>query len=385
MQTISVSNRVSARLCFSAGIPLLALSLMLVQPQNALADKTDDMPKASPTTTELGQNKQPSVNRFGLWMLKNLSPPESSAYGGKKDESITGDALQQKEKAVADEALAFTQQTIPNDLKIFGGGINRMETLSDGSVVTHFARDANGRTLDPQGRLEQRVYPAGSSIRTRTTYSDGRIATVYSDGRIVTAYSDGTISTQHRNGSIRTNYPPSSPIESHYADGLRTVTQYRDGTTATVTRGPGNEQTTTYSISPVNVVRYPDGRVVIYYPGAGGIQVIRFPDRRTQVTHPDGIVDTIFPDGRHVVSFPYGSTLTTRADGSRVWTGELRNRIDREELWQGESRSRVYPDRTVIMYTDGRQEILYRTGRKVEVSFDGVCRETAPDNRVNQY
>ncbi|KAF6114426.1 hypothetical protein HJG60_010427 [Phyllostomus discolor] len=117
-------------------------------------------------------------------------------------------------------------------------------------------------------------------------------------------------------------------------------------------------------------------RPVYYCAGAqttrtthpSGLQVLRFPDKRTEKLHPDGSRETLFPDGtvrrlsggREETVFPDGTCVRVERNGDR--TIVLSN--GQRDIHTAQFRRREYPDGTVkTVYGGGLQETRFTSGR----------------------
>ncbi|XP_036982130.2 centromere protein J-like isoform X2 [Artibeus jamaicensis] len=120
----------------------------------------------------------------------------------------------------------------------------------------------------------------------------------------------------------------------------------------------------------------PDQRVVYYCAGArttrtthpSGLEVLRFPDKRTEKFYPDGSKETLFPDGtvkrlrdgREETVFPDGTSVSVERNGSRTIVFSNGQR----DIHTAQFKRREYPDGTVkTVYSSGLQETKFTSGR----------------------
>nr|KAF6341430.1 hypothetical protein mMyoMyo1_011862 [Myotis myotis] len=99
-----------------------------------------------------------------------------------------------------------------------------------------------------------------------------------------------------------------------------------------------------------------------------GLEVVRFPDKRTEKFHPDGSKEVLFPDGtvtrlhdgQEETVFPDGTSVSVARNGDKTIVFSNGQR----DIHTAEFKRREYPDGTVrTVYCDGRQETRDASGR----------------------
>ncbi|XP_014397870.1 PREDICTED: uncharacterized protein LOC106726663 [Myotis brandtii] len=120
----------------------------------------------------------------------------------------------------------------------------------------------------------------------------------------------------------------------------------------------------------------PDQRVVHYCASTGttrtvhpsGLEVVRFPDKRTEKFHPNGLKEVLFPDGtvtrlhdgQEETVFPDGTSVSVARNGDKTIVFSNGQR----DIHTAEFKRREFPDGTVrTVYCDGRQETRDASGR----------------------
>uniref|UniRef100_A0A2K5LAQ0 Centromere protein J C-terminal domain-containing protein n=1 Tax=Cercocebus atys TaxID=9531 RepID=A0A2K5LAQ0_CERAT len=120
----------------------------------------------------------------------------------------------------------------------------------------------------------------------------------------------------------------------------------------------------------------PDQRVIYYHANAqmtrttspDGLEVVQFPNKRTEKFYPDGSKEIVFPDGtvKHLKDgqeetlFPNGTIVRVERNGDK--TIVLSN--GQKEIHTAQFKRREYPDGTIkTVYCSGCQETKYASGR----------------------
>ncbi|XP_069866455.1 neurofilament heavy polypeptide-like isoform X1 [Dipodomys merriami] len=166
---------------------------------------------------------------------------------------------------------------------------------------------------------------------------------------------------------------PRGKVEQVLSDG-RTIITFPNGTRKEIS---ADKKTTLIRFFNGDVKKIkPDQRVVYYYADAqtthttfpNGMEIVQFPNKRTEKFHPDGSKETVYPDGTvtrlrggcEETVFPDGTVVCVQRNGDRTIT--LSN--GQKEIHTAHFKRREFPDGTSkTVYGSGCREIKYASGR----------------------
>ncbi|KAM4865681.1 uncharacterized protein RHO17_011870 isoform 3-T3 [Thomomys bottae] len=190
---------------------------------------------------------------------------------------------------------------------------------------------------------------------------------------------------------------PSGKVEQVLSDG-RTLITFPNGTRKEIS-ADGKTTLIRFFNGDVKKIK-PDQRVVYYYADAqtthttfpNGMEIVQFPNKRTEKFHPDGSKETVYPDGTVMrlkdgceeTLFPDGTLVSVQRNGDKTITFSN----GQKEIHTANFKRREFPDGTTkTVYCSGCQETKYASGRlkvrdetgsvildrKVEPSPDKSC------------
>ncbi|XP_042545682.1 centromere protein J-like [Dipodomys spectabilis] len=166
---------------------------------------------------------------------------------------------------------------------------------------------------------------------------------------------------------------PRGKVEQVLSDG-RTIITFPNGTRKEIS---ADKKTTLIRFFNGDVKKIkPDQRVVYYYADAqtthttfpNGMEIVQFPNKRTEKFHPDGSKETLYPDGTvtrlrggcEETVFPDGTVVCVQRNGDRTITFSN----GQKEIHTAHFKRREFPDGTSkTVYGSGCQEIKYASGR----------------------
>ncbi|XP_062313672.1 centromere protein J isoform X3 [Osmerus eperlanus] len=121
-----------------------------------------------------------------------------------------------------------------------------------------------------------------------------------------------------------------------------------------------------YAEAQTTHTTYPDGMEVLQFPNNQTEK--HFSDGRKEITFPDQTIKNLFPDGKEESVLTDGTVVQVNPDGTKV----IQFITGQREVHTAEYKRREYPDGTVkTVFTDGRQETRYPTGRVRAKDKDG--------------
>nr|KAF6274027.1 hypothetical protein mPipKuh1_010691 [Pipistrellus kuhlii] len=192
--------------------------------------------------------------------------------------------------------------------------------------------------------------------------------------------------------------------ESEKAGGAARRPAGRVPTGAARARGAGREgledqglRTTILRFSNGDVKKtLPDNRQVYYCASTrttrithpSGLVVVRFPNKRTEKFYPNGLKETVFPDGtvtrlcddREETLFPDGTLLCVARNGDKTIVFSDGQR----DVHTAEFKRREHPDGSArTVYRDGRQEVRLASGRGRVRGERGTAARAAPSAKTD--
>ncbi|XP_012879968.1 PREDICTED: centromere protein J-like [Dipodomys ordii] len=182
---------------------------------------------------------------------------------------------------------------------------------------------------------------------------------------------------------------PRGKVEQVLSDG-RTIITFPNGTRKEIS---ADKKTTLIRFFNGDMKKIkPDQRVVYYYADAqtthttfpNGMEIVQFPNKRTEKFHPDGSKETVFPDGTvtrlrggcEETVFPDGTVVCVQRNGDRTITFSN----GQKEIHTAHFKRREFPDGTSkTVYGSGCRESEHASGR---LKARGQTGSVIPDRKA---